>query len=42
MGLKEAKGTTIYTRDTAHRPPSHMTLMEKMLYGNKRSKEAGN
>jgi hypothetical protein len=42
MGLGEAKGTTIYTRDAVHRPPSHMTLMGKVLCGNERSNEVGN
>jgi hypothetical protein len=42
MGLGEAKGTTIYTKGAAHRPPSHMTLMEKVQHGSKRQKQAGN
>jgi hypothetical protein len=42
MGLGEAKGTTIYTRDAAHRPPSHMTLIEKVLRGSKCLNEVGN
>jgi hypothetical protein len=42
MGLKEAKKTTIYTKDAAHRPPNHMTLIEKVLHGSERSKKTGN
>jgi hypothetical protein len=42
MGLGEAKGTTIYTKGAAHRPPSHMTLMGKVRRGSERSKQAGN
>jgi hypothetical protein len=41
MGLREAKRTTIYTRDTAHRLSSHMTLMRKVLRGSEHSNEAG-
>jgi hypothetical protein len=42
MGLGEVKGTTIYIKGAAHRPSSHMTLMEKVLHGSKRLNEAGN
>jgi hypothetical protein len=42
MGLEEAKGTTIYTRDAVHRPPSHITLIGKMLHDSKHLNEAGN
>jgi hypothetical protein len=42
MGLEEAKETTIYTKGAAHRPPSHMTLIEKVLHGFERLKEVGN
>jgi hypothetical protein len=42
MGLGEAERTTIYTKDAAHRPPSHMTLMEKVLHGQEHPKGAGN
>jgi hypothetical protein len=42
MGLEEAKGTSIYTTDAAHRPPSHMTLMGKVMRVNKRPKGLGN
>jgi hypothetical protein len=31
MGLGEATRATTYTKDAAHRPPSHMTLMGKVL-----------
>jgi hypothetical protein len=40
MGLGEATRTGIYTKDAAHRPPSHMTLMGKVLRVNKRSNGA--
>jgi hypothetical protein len=42
MELGEAKRTTIYTRSAAHRPPSHMTLMGKVLYGSGCPNKAGN
>jgi hypothetical protein len=42
MGLREARRTTIYTKSTVHRPPSHMTLMGKVLHGSKHPKEADN
>jgi hypothetical protein len=42
MGLREATRATTYTKSAAHRPPSHMTLMEKMLYGSKHPNEVGN
>jgi hypothetical protein len=42
MGLGEAKETTIYTRDAAHRPPSHMTLIGKVLRGSECPNEVGN
>jgi hypothetical protein len=42
MGLGEATRTSIYTTDTAHRPPSHMTLMGKVMRMNECSKESGN
>jgi hypothetical protein len=42
MGLGEAKGTTIYTKGAAHRPPSHMTLMGEVRRGSERPKQAGN
>jgi phosphoribosyl 1,2-cyclic phosphodiesterase len=41
MGLREATRATIYTKDTVHRPPSHMTLMGKVLYMNERPNKAG-
>jgi hypothetical protein len=41
MGLGEVTRTGIYTKDTAHRPPSHMTLMRKVLHVNERSNGAG-
>jgi hypothetical protein len=36
------KRTTIYTRDAAHRSPSHMTLMRKVLCSFEHSNEVGN
>jgi hypothetical protein len=36
------KRTTIYTRDAAHRPSSHMTLIGKVLHSHEHSKKAGN
>jgi hypothetical protein len=42
MGLGEAIRTTIYTEEAAHRPPSHMTLMEKVHRGSEHPKQAGN
>jgi hypothetical protein len=42
MGLGEAKRTSIYTIDTAHRPLSHMTLMGKVMRMNECSKRLGN
>jgi hypothetical protein len=42
MELGEATRTGIYTKDAAHRPSSHMTLMGKVLHVNKHSKRSGN
>jgi hypothetical protein len=42
MGLEEVKETTIYTKGTAHRPFSHMTLIKKVQCGSECLKEAGN
>jgi hypothetical protein len=42
MGLGEATRTSIYTKSAAHRPPSHMTLIEKVRRGSERSKRLGN
>jgi hypothetical protein len=42
MGLGEATRSGIYTKDAAHRPPSHMTLMGKVMRVNKRPKRLGN
>jgi hypothetical protein len=42
MGLGEAKRTSIYTTDAAHRLPSHMTLIGKVMRVNERSKRSGN
>jgi hypothetical protein len=42
MGLGEATRTGIYTKDAAHRPPSHMTLMGKVMRMNKHPKRLGN
>jgi hypothetical protein len=41
MGLGEATRAGIYTKDAAHRPPSHMTLMGKMLHVNEHSNGVG-
>jgi hypothetical protein len=41
MGLREATRTTIYIKDTAHRPPGHMTLMGKVLHVNEHLNKAG-
>jgi hypothetical protein len=41
MGLREATRATTYTTDAAHRPPSHMTLMEKVMHVNERPNESG-
>jgi hypothetical protein len=41
MGLGEVTRTGIYTRDAAHRPPSHMTLMGRVMRMNKHSNRAG-
>jgi hypothetical protein len=35
MGLEEVTRATTYTKSAAHRPSSHMTLMEKVLRGSK-------
>jgi hypothetical protein len=42
MGLGEATRAGIYTIDTAHRPPSHMTLMGKVMCVNERLRRSGN
>jgi hypothetical protein len=42
MGLGEATRTGIYTRDAAHRPLSHMTLMGKVMRVNEHPKRSGN
>jgi hypothetical protein len=42
MGLGEATRSGIYTKDAAHRPPSHMTLMEKVMCMNEHPKRLGN
>jgi hypothetical protein len=42
MGLGEAIRAGIYTKDAAHRPPSHMTLMGKVMRMNERLKRLGN
>jgi hypothetical protein len=42
MGLEEVKRTSIYTKGAAHRPPSHMTLMGKVMRVNERPKRLGN
>jgi hypothetical protein len=41
MGLGKAIRATIYTKDAAHRPLSHMTLMGKVLHVNECPNEAG-
>jgi hypothetical protein len=38
MRLGEATRLGIYTKSTAHRPPSHMTLMGKVMRVNERLK----
>jgi hypothetical protein len=42
MGLGEAIRSGIYTKGAAHRPPSHMTLMGKVMCVNERLKRSGN
>jgi hypothetical protein len=42
MELGEATWTGIYIKDAAHRPPSHMTLMGKVMRVNKRPKRSDN
>jgi hypothetical protein len=42
MGLGEATRLGIYTKSAAHRPPSHMTLMEKVRCDSERLKRSGN
>jgi hypothetical protein len=42
MGLGKATRTSIYIKGAAHRPLSHMTLMEKVRRGSKHLKELGN
>jgi hypothetical protein len=42
MELREVKRTTIYKRDAVHRPPSHMTLIRKVLHGFEHLNEADN
>jgi hypothetical protein len=42
MGLGEAIRAGIYTTDAAHRPPSHMTLIGKVMCVNERPKRLGN
>jgi hypothetical protein len=42
MGLGEVTRTSIYTKGAAHRPPSHMTLMEKVQRSSEHPKQAGN
>jgi hypothetical protein len=42
MELGEATRTGIYTKDAVHRPPSHMTLMGKVLRVNEHPNGAGN
>jgi hypothetical protein len=41
MGLGEATRATTYTKSTAHRPSSHMTLIEKVLHRNEHSNKVG-
>jgi hypothetical protein len=41
MGLGEATRAGIYTKDTAHRPSSHMTLMGKVMCVNEHPKRSG-
>jgi hypothetical protein len=42
MRLGEVTRTTIYTESAAHRPPSHMTLIGKVLRSSEHPKEVGN
>jgi hypothetical protein len=42
MGLGKATRAGIYTKDATHRPPSHMTLMGKVMCVNERPKRSGN
>jgi hypothetical protein len=42
MGLGEATRSGIYTIGAAYRPPSHMTLMEKVMRMNGRLERSGN
>jgi hypothetical protein len=42
MGLGEAIRAGIYTKDAAHRPPCHMTLMGKVMRVYERPKRLGN
>jgi hypothetical protein len=42
MGLREAKGTAIYTKGAVHRSPSHITLIGKVLCISEHLKRAGN
>jgi hypothetical protein len=42
MGLGEVTKAGIYTKDVAHRPPSHMTLMGKVLRVYKRPERLDN
>jgi hypothetical protein len=42
MRLREATRATTYIKSAVHRPPSHMTLMGKMLHVSERPKRLGN
>jgi hypothetical protein len=42
MGLGEVIRITTYTKSAAHRLPSHMTLMGKVLHSSKHSNKADN
>jgi hypothetical protein len=42
MELGEATRSGIYTKDAAHRPPSHMTVKGKVICVNERPKRLGN
>jgi hypothetical protein len=42
MGLGEATRSGIYTTSAAHRPPSHMILIGKVMRVNERLKRSGN
>jgi hypothetical protein len=42
MGLGEATRATTYTKSAAHRPPSHMTLIGKVMRVNQCPKRSGN